>query len=69
MMATDKEARLKEVVALAKRLEARSRRENGDKDLLRAGTLLRILMTVMCQEPDDHPAPVTDLACHRGRAH
>jgi hypothetical protein len=71
-MTSDAKAdRIQDVLALVKRLEARARRTK-DKDLIRAGTLLRVLMTVM-SERDGEPCPVIDpvidLAAFRGRAH
>jgi hypothetical protein len=42
-------ARAAEVHALARRLEARARKER-DTDLLRAGVLLRLLMAIMTDD-------------------
>jgi hypothetical protein len=45
----DEPARAAEVHALARRLEARARRTR-DKDLQRAGMLLRLLMAIMSDD-------------------
>jgi hypothetical protein len=55
--------RVAEVHALARRIEARARREK-DKDLARAGVLLRVLLAVM-SDGDQPPAEVVDLAARR----
>ena len=52
-----------EVHALARKLEARARREH-DSDLARAGVLLRLLMGIMAD--DDQDAAIRQ---HEGRLH
>jgi hypothetical protein len=64
MAADIKEApRVAEVHALARKLEARARREH-DSDLARAGMLLRLLMGVIAD--DEQEAVIRQ---HEGRLH
>lgn len=62
-MADIDQPRVDEVHALARRLEARARRER-DKDLARAGVLLRLLMAVIAD--DDQVAAIGE---HERRLH
>lgn len=63
MANTDRPPQVAEVHALARRIEATARRER-DKDLARAGVLLRILMAVLAD--DDEAGAICE---HEGRLH
>jgi hypothetical protein len=57
-----------EVRALARKLEARARRTH-DRDLARAGALLRVLMAIMAEPAPAAELPVETDHCDHGRVH